>query len=215
MIRPAAFPWLTSGFLSATLPRNPDPGGWLAPLEAACLRFEITTRLRLAAFIAETAHESGDLTTLSESFDYSASRLMAVWPRRFPKDLATKLGRAPGRPADQRAIAERVYFGRMGNHVAGDGWRYRGAGILQLTGFDSHDACAQAFNIETAEVGDWLRTREGAVMGAAWWWAANGCNELADAEAIDAISRRINGGTNGLEDRRGRYLAARAALLRA
>jgi putative chitinase len=96
--------------------------------------------------------------------------------------------------------------------VPGDGYRYRGAGLLQITGFEGHDAVAHAFDLATEEVGSWLRTRAGAAMSAAWWWREHGLNELADSEAIRPISRKINGGENGLEDRVARYLRARRAF---
>jgi putative chitinase len=210
---PKPLAYLTAGMLAAAMPRCRNPQGWAEPLRAACVRFSINNRLRVAAFLAQIGHESDSLNRLSESLDYSPAALATTWPKRFPLSLAMRLGRVPGRPADQRAIAEACYGGRMGNSVAGDAWTYRGAGLIQLTGFANHNACAEAFGLPTAEMPLWLRTAEGASLSAAWFWQSRGLNELADAEDTDAISRRINGGDNGLADRRHRYVLARRALL--
>jgi putative chitinase len=209
---PPTIPFLTRDTLRAAAPCCPNPGEWVEPLRDACTRFGIVTRLRLAAFIAQVGHESGDFRRLSEILDYSVDGLMRTWPARFPPWLAQRCGRTATRKADEYAIAEAAYSGRMGNCVPGDGFRYRGAGLLQITGFEGHDAVAHAFDLATEEVGSWLRTRAGAAMSAAWWWREHGLNELADSEAIRPISRKINGGENGLEDRVARYLRARRAF---
>jgi len=204
--------YLTPALLRAVAPACADPAGWVEPLRAACLRFEVNTPARLAAFVAQIAHESADLNTLSENLNYSVAGLRATFPGRVPQWLAERIGRAPGRKADEYAIAEAAYGHRLGNDYSGDGYKYRGAGLLQVTGFANHDAVAQVFDLATEEVPDWLRTREGAALGAASWWQKAGCNALADAQAIRAISKRVNGGENGLEDRTARYLTARRVL---
>jgi putative chitinase len=199
---------LSRAVLLAAAPHCADPDAWLAPLQVACSRFRVTTPLRVAAFLAQVGHESADLGQLSETLNYTPDGLVKTFPTRVPAWLADRIGRKPGRPADQVAIAEAVYGRRMGNHFTGDAWRFRGAGLLQITGFAGHDAVAQAFDMATDDVPDWLRTREGAATSAAWWFDTHGCNELADAGAINTISRTVNGGGNGLEDRRSRFLAA-------
>lgn len=205
--------FLSAGLVIGAAPRCKAPADWLGPLRMACLRFGLTTRLRLAAFLAQVGHESGDLNRLSESLDYSAAALLATWPTRITPALAQRIGRTLAHPANQPAIAEAVYGGRMGNAMLGDAWRYRGAGLIQITGFAGHDAVAQAFGMPTEDVPAWLRTMSGAALSAAWWWSKHGLNDLADREDTDGISRRINGGDNGLADRRDRYRRARGLLL--
>lgn len=199
---------LTVAALRLIVPGCPEPAAWLAPIAETSRRFGLGTPHRLAAFLAQTGHESADFTKLVESLDYSCAGLRATFPSRCPQWLADRIGRKPGRPADQVAIAEAVYGKRLGNDVAGDAYKHRGAGLIQLTGWAQHDECAQQFGIETGEVPAWLRTKEGAALSAGWWWAKHDCNALADAGAIDALSKRINGGSNGLEDRRARYSRA-------
>jgi len=205
-------PVLSLAVLAACFPSNPEPAAWLAPMREATERFDIDTAPRLAGWLAQVGHESADATKLSESLDYSVSGLLRTFPARVPAWLADRIGRKPGRPADQYAIAEAVYGRRMGNDYAGDGYKYRGAGLLGVTGFTNHDLVAQAFDLATEDVPDWLRTKLGASLSAAWFWHESDCNRLADAGDIDAISRRINGGSNGLDDRRSRYARARKAL---
>jgi len=204
--------FLTARSLGAAMPGCPDPAAWVEALRAACVRFAVTSPRRLAHFVAQVGHESGDLTRLSENLNYSPAGLRAVFPSRVPEWLAQRIGRAPGRKADEAAICEAVYGGRLGNRAPGDAFAYRGAGIIQLTGLDNHAACAEAFGLPTCDVPAFLRTKAGAALGAAWWWQAHGCNELADAGDPDAVSRRVNGGDNGLADRRQRYALARQAF---
>lgn len=205
-------PFLTAKFLAAAMPPCRDPAGWASPLRLACHRYGITTPSRVACFIAQVGHESGDLNRLSESLDYSPAGLMQTWPTRFDLARARQLGRNLAHPADQELIAEAVYGRRLGNSYPGDAWRYRGAGLIQVTGYANHDAVAQAFHLATADVPEWLRTQEGAALSAAWYWDSRKLNPLADAEAIDKISRLVNGGSNGLEDRRARFVRARRLL---
>lgn len=203
---PLAF--LTPALLRAVAPACADPAGWVEHLRAACLRFEVNTRQRVAAFAAQVAHESADLNRLSESLDYTPAGLRRHFPSRVPAWLADRIGRGPGRKADQYAIAEAIYGSRLGNIVQGDAFRFRGAGLIQLTGYANHNECAEAFDLCTIEVPDWLRTKEGAALGAAWFWRSRDLNPLADAGAFDRITRIINGGMNGAPDRTARYVTA-------
>ncbi len=177
-----------------------DPGQWADELHAPCAAYGITTRLRAAAFLATIVHETRGLSVLVESLDYAPARLMEVWPARFDGALARQLGRTAGQAADQRAIAERAYGGRMGNgpEGSGDGWRFRGRGLIQITGRTNYENAARALQVPLGELPDWMQTRHGAAVSAAWWWAANGCNELADAGAVGPWRLRVNGGLNGL-----------------
>ncbi len=162
---------------------------------------EISTPLRLAHFLAQMATESGDFTRLEEDLFYSAERLCQVWPKRFPTLAAAKpYARNP------KALAEKVYGGRMGNVKPGDGWRYRGGGLMQNTGRANYRAAG--FEADP----DRLRTPAGAIAAALTFWTDNGCNALADADDVEALRRRINGGDNGLPECRAYLAKAKAAL---
>lgn len=167
-------------------------------------RFSLTTPTRQSAFFAQTAHESAGFTRLTENLNYSATGLATTWPGRFrgadgqPNALARALHRRP------EAIANVVYANRMGNgpEASGDGWRYRGRGLLQITGRAQYQRCGAALGLPLVEQPDLLAQPEPAVLSAAWFWQVNGLNELADAGDFEAITRRINGGLNGLAERR-------------
>ena len=176
----------------------------IAALNAADDRIaaaEIATPLRLAHFVAQMATESGGFTRLEEDLFYSAERLCQVWPKRFPTLAAAKpYARNP------KALAEKVYGGRMGNVKPGDGWRYRGGGLMQNTGRANYRAAG--FEADP----DRLRTPAGAIAAALTFWIDNGCNALADADDVAALRRRVNGGTNGLDECRAYLAKAKAAV---
>lgn len=162
---------------------------FLKPLLAAMQEFGITTERRVEYFLAQIAHESGQLQALQENMNYSAEGLMKTWPGRFPtRAIADAYARRP------EAIANKVYANRMGNgpESTGDGWRYRGAGLIGLTGKTNQSRCALYFKLDARYVGDWLRTPEGACRAAAWFWKTNGCNEVADKGDFDGVSDLIN-----------------------
>jgi putative chitinase len=192
----------------------PDAEAWAAALAPACRTHGITTRDRLAAFLAQVGHESMGFRRLVESLDYTPEALQLVWPSRFDANLAWRLGRRTGHPAEQQQIAEIAYGGRVGNRPpgAGDGWTFRGRGLIQHTGREAYERVAGWTGLPLEEVAGYLETREGAAESAARWWAEMGCSELADAGAFDAISKRINGGTNGTADRQRRWAAAREVV---
>jgi putative chitinase len=177
-------------------------------------RFSLTTPTRQSAFLAQTAHESAGFTRLTENLNYSATGLATTWPGRFrgadgqPNALARALHRRP------EAIANVVYANRMGNgpEASGDGWRYRGRGLLQITGRAQYQRCGAALGLPLVEQPDLLAQPEPAVLSAAWFWQVNGLNELADAGDFEAITRRINGGLNGLAERRALWAKFREAL---
>ena len=162
---------------------------------------EITTPNRIAHFVAQIATESGGMTRLEESLFYTPERLCAVWPKRFPT-----LAAARPYAGNPKALAEKVYGGRMGNVQPGDGWRYRGGGLLQNTGRANYRAAG--FEADP----DKLRTPAGAIAAALTYWTDNDCNALADADDVEAVRRRVNGGTIGLSECRAYLTKAKAAL---
>lgn len=163
---------------------------FLTPLNQAMFEFGICSEDRIEMFLANIAEESGDLSRLSENLNYSAVGLIKTFKKkRFPSlEFANRYARKP------IAIANYVYANRMGNgnEVSGDGWRYRGAGLIQLTGKWNQQACAKYFGIPVETVGDWLRTPEGACRSAAWFWHRAGCNQAADEGDFDKVCDLIN-----------------------
>lgn len=173
------------------------PAAWQAPVEAAEREFGIVGRLPTAMFRATIAHESARFTRLSENLNYSADRLRAVWPKRFPTlESAQDVARQPEK------IANKVYAGRMGNIDPGDGWRYRGRGLIQLTGRGNYRACGVALGVDLLANPDLLLQPEYAARSAGWFWRVNGCQPLAEAGDLEAVTRKVNGGLNGMADRR-------------
>lgn len=185
---------------------------WVDPIKAACRKFEINTIRRIAAFIAQMAHESGLIPGREENLNYSAKRLVEVWPKRFPT-----LAAAQPYANNPQALANKVYANRMGNggEASGDGWANRGAGPGQLTGADNWRGFATAMGMSLAEAHAYGRTIEGGVMSFAWFWEENDINRLADTPGVSDESKAINGGEHGLEDRKRRFDAAVQALLAA
>lgn len=169
---------------------------WLPHLVAAMSKYGIDTPLREAAFLAQISVESGRLATLEENLNYSAERLVAVWPKRFPDSAA-----AAPYARNPEALANRVYGGRMGNTAPGDGWRYRGRGLKQLTGKHNDIAYMLAADIDCVEHPDLLLEPRHAADSAAWFWSVRGCNQLADTLNWTELSTRINGGYTGLSER--------------
>jgi putative chitinase len=160
--------------------------------------YEIDTPQRLAAFLAQTAHESGGYRAIKENLNYRAVTLRKVFPKYFPTDeLAAQYA---GKP---EMIANKVYGNRMGNgdESSGDGYRYCGRGLIQLTGKDNYTRYAQSLEISVEEASEHLTTFEGCVQSAAWFWENNNLNQWADKGDILTLTKRINGGTIGLDDR--------------
>jgi len=159
--------------------------------------YEINTPKRQAAFIAQVAHESGHLRHVVENLNYSANGLLKVFRKYFDANTANQYARKP------ELIANRVYANRMGNgpESSGDGWKHRGRGLIQLTGKDNYTAFAEDMEMTIDEAIEYLETPDGAVESAAWFWDQRGLNSIADRGDITTISRRVNGGTNGLSER--------------
>lgn len=184
------------------LPLNKNVLNWYDSLVKILPDYEIDTAKRVAAFLAQTAHESQDYTRLIENLNYSAKRLMEVWPKRFPN-----LGIANQYAKNPEKLGSFVYANRMGNGApeTGDGYRYRGRGLIQLTGKSNYMKFAGSIGIAPEESADYLETFDGAVHSACWFWQANNLNIDADKVDIRTQTIKINGGTNGLDDRINRY----------
>lgn len=188
--------------LSQLISGNEHVSHWYVALCEMLPVYEINTVLRSAAFIAQCAHESGNFKLLKENLNYRAESLMRVWPSRFPTiEVARQYEYKP------EAIANRAYANRMGNgpEESGDGWRYAGKGLIQLTGKDNYSRFAESIGKTVEEVAEYLQTFEGAVQSACWFWEVNNLNQWADAGDILTLTKRINGGTNGLDDRTRHY----------
>lgn len=182
---------------------------WLQPLNDAMARFNINTPQRAAAFIGQCAHESANFGTLTENLNYRMEALVAVWPRHFPAlDVAAQYHRKP------EQIANRAYANRMGNgpEDSGDGWKYRGRGLIQLTGKSNYQLASDALRVDLVANPDAATEPAMAALTAAWFWSKHSLNELADKGNNQLISRRINGGTHGMEDRLSRTAKALAVL---
>ena len=164
----------------------------------AAMKYYNLTPILAAHFFAQTAHESGDFKAFSENLNYSAKGLRGVFGKYFPTDvIAAQYERQPEK------IANKVYANRMGNgdEASGDGYRYCGRGLIQLTGKDNYTWFAASLHITPDEASEYLQTFEGAAQSACWFWETNNLNQWADKGDIVTLTKRINGGTIGLEDR--------------
>lgn len=192
---------LTLEQLNQLLPKNPYVSYWHRALEQLLPDYEINTPERIAAFIAQCAHESGGFTALKENLNYKAASLRKLFPKYFPDDaIANHYASLPNK---QEAIANRIYANRMGNgdEASGDGYRFCGRGLIQLTGRDNYTFFAGSLEISVEEATEYLATFEGAAQSACWFWETNKLNQWADKGDIVTLTKRINGGTIGLEDR--------------
>jgi putative chitinase len=180
---------------------------WEEPLLATFNKYEINTPKRQAAFIGQCAHESGNFTQLEENLNYSTQALMRVWPSRFPDlETAKKYAYHP------EMIANKVYAGRLGNTQENDGWNFHGRGLIQLTGRENYERCGSSLGVDF--IGDPARllNPKYAALSAGWFWNKKGLNELADQQEHGMLTKRINGGTHGLDDRLQKTTKALAAL---
>ena len=198
---------------------------WVDAVAAACREFHINTPQRIAGFLSQCAHESGGFERLQENLNYSADGMAGIWPKRFavlgpdkkpikkdgknqPNKFALALHRKP------EMIANVVYSGRMGNGPteSGEGWKYRGRGLKQLTGKDNHRACSSGLGVDLVSNPDMLLEPVYAARSAAWFWASNKCNNFADSGDIEGLTKKINGGLIGIDDRKKRYASAMRSL---
>jgi putative chitinase len=189
---------LTVAQLKQMVPGITYADHWHEALTQLLPDYEINTPKRVAAFIAQCAHESGGFKFLKENLNYKAESLVKVFPKYF-KDMAT----AKAYEKQPAKIANKIYGGRMGNgdEASGDGYRYCGRGLIQLTGKDNYSWFAASLEISVEEAAEYLETFEGAAQSACWFWENNNLNSLADRGDILAMTKKINGGTIGLEDR--------------
>jgi putative chitinase len=193
---------LSKNQLAQLIPGNPYIDHWHHALDQALPDYDINTPQRIAAFVAQCAHESGGFKFLKENLNYKAESLCRVWPRLFPNiDIARQYAQQPEK------IANRAYGSRMGNgpEESGDGWKYCGRGLIQLTGKSNYQAFADSIETPVEDVPEYLATFEGAVQSAGWFWEAHNLNQFADKGDILTMTKRINGGTLGLEDRKKHY----------
>ena len=163
--------------LKQLLPKNPYIDNWYGALSQLLPDYEINTPQRIAAFIAQCAHESGEFTTLKENLNYRAVTLRKIFPKYFPTDeIANHYASLPNK---QEAIANKVYANRMGNgdEASGDGFRYCGRGLIQLTGKDNYTWFAASIGITPDEASEYLQTFEGAAQSACWFWESNNLNQ--------------------------------------
>jgi len=196
---------LTLAQLRQLLPKNPYVEHWHSALEQLLPDYSIDTPERIAAFIAQCSHESAGFTALKENLNYKAATLRKIFPKYFPTDeLAQHYASLPNK---QEAIANKVYANRMGNgpEESGDGYRFCGRGLIQLTGRDNYSWFAASLDISVEEASEYLQTFEGAAQSACWFWETNSLNRWADAGDIVMLTKKINGGTIGLEDRKKHY----------
>jgi putative chitinase len=161
-----------------------------------CLKYEINTLARIAAFLANAIHETGGFRQFEENLNYSAKGLMATWPARFNEQTANELARKP------EMIANHVYFKRNGNELIGDGWKFRGRGIFQTTGKANYKLAGAALKIDCVEHPEILSQAPYAMQSAGFYWHTNKLNQDADLHDITRICRKINGGENGLKERK-------------
>jgi putative chitinase len=180
------------------LPGNPYLDYWYSALSRCLPDYDINTPQRVSAFIAQCAHESGEFRFLKENLNYRAESLVRVWPRHFPNiDIAKQYAKKPEK------IANKAYANRMGNgdESSGDGWKFIGRGLIQLTGRNNYQAFADSIETDIEDIPEYLQTFEGAVQSACWFWETNNLNRWADTGDIKEMTRRINGGFIGLDDR--------------
>lgn len=191
---------------------------WAPALTAAMEKFSINTPRRQAAFIAQVAHESNGFESLVENLNYRSDKLVGVFgAQRISQALADQLGRTDARKANQEGIANAVYGGvwgkaNLGNFEPGDGWKFRGRGLIQLTGRMNYDNAGKALGLDLVNKPDQVATPDVAAMTAAWFWNKKNLNGFADIASTKAITKAINGGDLGLADREARYASALQVL---
>ena len=204
----------TEEHLAEIIPGNKQVGEWYAALCELLPKYGITTERRVAHFLSQCAHESANFKRLEENLNYSAKALRAVFGRYF--------GDAPKRDADEyhrqpEMIANYVYMDefrkyKMGNIYEGDGWLFRGRGLKQLTGRDNYTKFGDSIGMTAEEAAEYVQSFNGAIQSACWFWDTNNLNDIADGDNVKLMTKKINGGSIGLEDRQRRYINAMKVL---
>ena len=204
----------TEDQLAEIIPGNKQVGEWYAALYEILPMYDIVSERRVAHFLSQCAHESANFKRLEENLNYSAKALRAVFGRYF--------GDAPKRDADEyhrqpEMIANYVYMDeyrkyKMGNIYEGDGWLFRGRGLKQLTGRDNYTKFGDSIGMTAEEAAEYVQSFNGAIQSACWFWDTNHLNDIADGDNVKAMTKKINGGSIGLEDRQRRYINAMEVL---
>jgi putative chitinase len=200
---------ITAAEIKSLFPTNKSCEELAVALNTILPKYEITTKKRIAAFLAQCGHESAGFTVLAENLNYSAEGLCKVFPKRFPSVAASQpYHRQPEK------IANKIYCDRMGNgtEASGDGYKFRGRGAIQLTGKDNYSRFSTSIGKSLDDTVKYCETLEGAICSAAWFWTTNKINDIADKEDLTAMTKKINGGTIGLEDRKKHYKHAMEVL---
>lgn len=202
---------LTEAQLSAMLPTNREAGEWLEAINALLPKYGINTPHRIAGFIAQCAHESGDFKLLEENLHYKEDTLLRVFPRYFGpgKANAAEYAHKPEKIANYVYMDKhRSAAGALGNVHEGDGWLFRGKGLKQVTGRANHEAFGKTVGMTAEQAAEYLLTKKGALESALWFWDSRKLNAIADTGDVVKLTKIINGGDIGLDDRRTRYLRA-------
>lgn len=183
---------------------------WLNCLNETFDKYQINTPKRQACFLGQTLHESGNFKFTRENLNYSAKALMATWPSRFPDiNTASQYERQPEK------IASKVYLGRMGNETPEDAAKYIGRGLIQVTGKEAYQHCGEALGVDLLAHPELLEQPRYATLSAGWFWGKRGLNALADegtSDSFEVMTKRINGGLLGLDDRKSKMIEALKAL---
>lgn len=196
---------LTLNQLKQLLPRNQHVSYWHHALEQLLPDYEINTPRRMAAFIAQCAHESAQFTVLKENLNYKPMSLRKLFPKYFDTDELAQ--QYCSKPNKQAAIANRIYANRMGNgdESSGDGYRFSGRGLIQLTGRATWQEFADSIETSLTDLDEYMQTFEGACQSACFFWESRKLNQYADTGDILTLTKKINGGVIGLEDRKKHY----------
>jgi putative chitinase len=201
---------LTKDKIIHLLHGNAEAAAWADAAMEILPKYEINTPNRIAGFFAQCGHESMNFLVLSENLSYRAETLEKLFSKYFSKS-----GRNAADYAKQpEKIANVIYANRMGNGdtASGEGYLFRGRGVIQLTGKDNYSAFALSIKMTLPDVIDYVQTKKGALESACWYWASRNINAVCDANDITKMSKLVNGGTIGLEDRRKHYEQALAVL---
>lgn len=198
--------------LKQLIPGNQYVDEWHEALEQLLPEYGIDTSKRIAAFISQCAHESANFTIIKENLNYRWQTLRRMFPKYFPDDAIAQY--YASLPNKQQAIANRIYGNRMGNgpEESGDGYKYCGRGLIQLTGKNNYQAFADSLEMPLDDVAEYLATFEGASQSACWFWETNNLNRFADVGDVKGLTRAINGGYIGLDDRIKHYNHALSVL---